>query len=176
MTHFINNDPPSHVGPDLLSAGPYRTASPPADRVVYLVTQGSYSDYKVLRAFSQRAMAEAWIGRMGEVFFIEECPLDDERDAPRPMLIGSIDLSGAVNFRMVESPQASGMCGKIRTYAGGTNGPSLQLWFVDKEAYTERATKVLAEKLTQFRVLYGDNFINAEYDRHTLACTYKWNY
>lgn len=81
---------------------------------IYLVTDGEYSDYRVMGAFSTPEKAQAYVDANGGEF--EAMVLDEQEGAaPRPWFRSSIDLkTGEITHRWVDTatkkPQDSESC------------------------------------------------------------------
>lgn len=110
---------------------------------VWLVTRGYYSDYSVSGVFSTRELAEQWIGGMPD-YVIEERPLDQMDNAPRPGLHAGISLSDSSDvFVEAWTYRGDNRVRVCRKYVG-ERGPAMIYAYFD-HTNRERAIKVLSE-------------------------------
>ena len=69
----------------------------------FVVMTGDNDDRRTVRVFTYKVDAEAWIGKLSNVYDIEELPLDDHDDRPVPEMFGWIARdSEACHFDYVE--------------------------------------------------------------------------
>jgi len=145
-------------------------------KTVYLITSGSYSDYRVVCAFSTREKAEKWVNGISS-YEIEEYDLDVDEPPLEAVSRGSISLnSGDVKYCRVILGDYSDLKRLTVSQAYGEAVLSLDVVGNDRE----RLTKVLAEKRAQFLVkwaLSDDPFdLDGVYDRETLEYVPRSNH
>jgi hypothetical protein len=122
----------------------------------YAITEGEYSDYKVLAVFSTKELAERELPKYGTARYpatVKEFPFDPEVPAPPAGMAGfycSTGISGDV-FAVARTPQEM---------AESKNVGAVKLAFVDKSYAVllwardeDHAIKIAAEKFARQKAI-----------------------
>ena len=123
--------------------------------IVYVVTSGAYSDYRIKRVFSTRDTADAYIeprtrpGLHEDYWQVQEWAVDEAPVNDRPVYTASFDIPGSVTgrpfVRWDDYDQDKEYGVTVEPLEGG------RFWIRVYAESPEKATKIIHDKVAEIR-------------------------